>query len=249
MSLGPGVLDSIVLAWLVACWLGYPHLVALLGRRRSFIDREMLALRKVWMNGMLHRDFRVPDTMLMGQVIQSVSFFASGTIIVIGALLGALARVDSIAAFSDEFTPGTPTSPGSIRLCLLVLLAIFIYAFFKFTWTLRQYNYCISMLGAAPMPPLEAGRHMRLAEAMARSLSRATASFNAGLRCYYFAFASLAWFLHPLLVPVTTTLTLIMLVRRQFYSEVASNIAAVLAEHRVAEPPAGGREHAKTASE
>ena len=65
----PGALDAMVLAWLALCWLGYPHLVSLIGRRRPSIDSSMLAMRKVWMYGMLHRDFRVPDTMLMGQVM------------------------------------------------------------------------------------------------------------------------------------------------------------------------------------
>jgi uncharacterized membrane protein len=175
--------------------------------------------------------------MLLGQVIQSVAFFASGTIIVVGALVGALARVDSLATFSEGFALGVPNSPESIRLALLALLGIFIYGFFMFTWTLRQYNYCIAMIGAAPMPPIEAGRHSRLADALARSITGATLSFNAGLRCYYFAFATLAWFLHPLLVPVTTALTMIMLIRRQFYSGAAANIAAVLAEYSLADLP------------
>src|SRR5215217_5714651 len=222
MSPDPGAVDAIVLAWLALCWLGYPRLVALIGRRRPSIDSSMLAMRKVWMYGMLHRDFRVPDTMLMGQVIQSVAFFASGTIIVVGALVGALARVDSLAAFSEGFASGVPTSPESIRLALLALLGIFIYGFFMFTWTLRQYNYCITMIGAAPMPPLEAGRHQRLADAMSRSLSLAAANFNAGLRNYYFGFATLTWLIHPLLVPIMITLTFAVLIHRQVYSEVAS---------------------------
>src|SRR3954463_9107125 len=211
MTLDPRAMDTMVLAWLALSWLGYPRLVALIGRRRTSIDSSMLTIRKVWMYGMLHRDFRVPDTMLMGQVIQSVAFFASGTIIVVGALVGALARVDSLAAFSEGFALGVPSSPESIRLALLALFAIFIYVFLKSPWPLRQYNYCIAMIGAAPMPPIEAERHARLADALARSLSSTMLNFNAGLRCYYFAFAALAWFLHPLFVPVTTTLTLIML--------------------------------------
>ncbi len=237
MSLGPSAVDVLMLVWLFLCWLGYPRLVALIGRRRTSIDLDMLAIRRAWMDSLLHRDFRVPDTMLMGQIIQSVSFFASGTIIVVGALVGALARADSLTAFSKGFALGMPPSPASIRLVLLTLLAIFIYAFFKFTWTIRQYNYCVAMIGAAPMPPLDAERHTRLADAMGRSLTSASMSFNTGLRCYYFAFAALAWFLHPLLVLVTTLLTMTMLIRRQFYSEVASNISAVLAEFRQVERP------------
>jgi uncharacterized membrane protein len=237
MFLDTWTMDAMVLAWLALSWLGYPRLVALIGRRRPSIDSSMLAVRKVWMHGMLERDFRVPDTMLMGQVIQSVAFFASGTIIVVGALVGALAQVDSLAAFSEGFASGVAISPESIRLALLALIGIFIYGFFMFTWTLRQYNYCIAMIGAAPMPPIETERHSRLADALARSITGAALTFNAGLRCYYFAFATLAWFLHPLLVPVTTALTTIMLIRRQFYSEPAANIAAVLADYSLADLP------------
>ena len=97
------------------------------------------------------------------------------------------------------------------------------------------------MLGAAPMPPLEPGRHARLADAMSRALSLASANFNAGLRSYYFGFATLVWLIHPLLVPVTTTLTIAVLVHRQFYSVTASTVAAVLAELELAERPEPSR--------
>ena len=65
-------------------------------------------------------------------------------------------------------------------LAWLALIGIFIYGFFKFTWTLRQYNYCIAMIGAAPMPPIEAQRQSRLADALARSITGAALTFNAG---------------------------------------------------------------------
>ena len=68
MFLDTWTMDAMVLAWLALSWLGYPRLVALIGRRRPSIDSSMLAVRKVWMHDMLERDFRVPDTMLMGQV-------------------------------------------------------------------------------------------------------------------------------------------------------------------------------------
>jgi uncharacterized membrane protein len=106
------VVHTMVLVWLALCWLGYPHLLRLIGRWRTSIDVNMLAMRRVWMTGLLQRDFRVPDTMLMGHVIHSVAFFASGTIIVVGAL----AQVNSLAAFSEGFTLGKPASPESIRL-------------------------------------------------------------------------------------------------------------------------------------
>ena len=241
MDAGPQLANAIAVGWLVLFWLGYPRLMAWLGRGRTSINVNMLALREAWMAGMLQRDFRVPDTALMGQVIQSVSFFASGTIIVVGALVGALARVESLAALSQDLMPGLPASPHSLRLCFLVLLTIFVQGFFRFTWALRQYNYFVTMLGAAPMPPIEAGRRARLAAAMSRALSLASANFNAGLRSYYFGFATLAWLIHPLLVPVTTFLALAVLVHRQFHSVTAATVAAVLAELDLDAPPRSGQ--------
>lgn len=241
MDLGLGAIDAAALVWLMLCWLGYGRLMAWIGRRRSSINVDMLALRRAWMAAMLQHDFRMPDAALMGQVIQSVAFFASGTIIVVGALVGALVQVDSLVDLSHDLAPGLAASPQSMRLCLLVLLAIFVQGFFRFTWALRQHNYFVTMLGAAPMPPLEAGRHARLADAMSRALSLASSNFNAGLRSYYFGLAALAWLVHPLLVPLTTSFTVAVLVHRQFFSVTAATIAAVIQELDVAERPQ--REH------
>ena len=46
MFLDPWTMDAMVLAWLALSWLGYPRLVALIGRRRPSIDSSMLAVRK-----------------------------------------------------------------------------------------------------------------------------------------------------------------------------------------------------------
>ena len=35
---------------------------------------------------------------------------------------------------------------------LFVLIVVFIYAFFKLTWSLRQFNRCAILIGAAPLP-------------------------------------------------------------------------------------------------
>jgi uncharacterized membrane protein len=97
------------------------------------------------------------------------------------------------------------------------------------------------MIGAAPMPPLEAARHRRLADAMSHALSLASASFNDGLRNYYFGFATLGWLVHPLLVPLTMSLIVAMLLRRQLSSATASSVALVLADLDLAERPGSDR--------
>ena len=35
---------------------------------------------------------------------------------------------------------------------VLLLVVLFVYAFFKFTWAFRHYNYCLILLGAYRRP-------------------------------------------------------------------------------------------------
>ena len=60
---------------------------------------------------------------------------------------------------------------------------------------------------------------------MALILNQAFSQFDAGVRTYYFAFAALYWFVHPILFIVTTVLIALVLVRRQLFSTTADTIA------------------------
>jgi uncharacterized membrane protein len=56
-------------------------------------------------------------------------------------------------------------------------------------------------------------------------LSHAFWQFNAGIRAYYFALATIGWFIHPLVFIAATVLIVLVLVRRQLYSATAQDIA------------------------
>lgn len=234
-------LDAVALLTLFAAWFGYPRLLHLLGRRRASINHMMLQVRVEWMRRMLAREPRITDAALIGHVIHSVAFFASATILVTGLLLGALANADRIAEITAPISLGGPMTGLSVRLLLGAQVGILVAAFLAFTWSLRQFNYAVALIGAAPPPPVEPDSAARIAASIGRVLSLASATFNAGLRGYYFALAGLAWFVHPLLVPPATLAVLAILWRRQLHSPVRASLADSLAVLGDAEATGSGR--------
>jgi uncharacterized membrane protein len=181
------------------------------------------------MGEMLRRENRMADSALLGHLIHSVSFFASATLLVIAALSGAFGALDTFHAAVSELTvTGPAMSRRALEARLLLLLVIFVYAFFKFTWAIRQYNYCCALIGAAPpaSEEIEPERRAALTRQAAEMLSIAVATFNGGLRAYYFALAALGWFVHPLVFIAAVLWIVLVLLRRQFFSHTLKSVRA-----------------------
>jgi uncharacterized membrane protein len=108
---------------------------------------------------------------------------------------------------------------------VMLLVVVFVYAFFKFTWSLRQFNYVAIMIGAAP-PPDEAGGapSRRYAETAAAVASRAAEHFNKAMRTFYFGLGALSWFLQPFLLMVVTVLVVLVVYQREFRSHTLTSI-------------------------
>ena len=75
---------------------------------------------------------------------------------------------------------------------LMVLAAIFVYAFFRFTWCIRQYSVGVLLVAAAPEAAAIADEAQRqaFADRAGRVMGLAAESFNDGLRAYYMSFAA-----------------------------------------------------------
>ena len=102
----------------------------------------------------------------------------------------------------------------------LGLILVFVYAFFKFAWSYRLFNYVAILLGG--MPPASQ-RDTKEAEAHVIRTSRlfeaAGRHFNRGQRAFFFALGYLGWFVSPWALFLTTAMVVVVTWRRQFASD------------------------------
>ncbi len=100
------------------------------------------------------------------------------------------------------------------------LALIFVYAFYKFAWSYRLFNYAAILMGGTPpreqADTPEARAHVRRT---ARMTTAAGKHFNRGQRAFFFALGYLGWFLSPGVLIVSTIAVLIVMALRQFRSD------------------------------
>ena len=150
---------------------------------------------------------------------RSVLFFAQTSIFIIAGLLAAFGTADRIAGLLAEVPIASPGTLREVHIKLTVLIAVFVYSFFKFTWSMRLFNYLSVLVGAAPAhdAPSEGGGESVVGRA-ARLGDLAVDHFNRGIRGYYFGLAVLSWFLDPWLFVLATLWVALVLWRREFRS-------------------------------
>ncbi|MGZ5131646.1 MAG: DUF599 domain-containing protein [Caldimonas sp.] len=216
-------LDWVALGLFFPAWAGY----AVFARRRVGKQPSLLAttnrVRRQWMLQTTFREVRVIDGVVIQNLSTSPSFFASTTILIIGGLLAVLGTADKASELVRDLPFAARTSALVFDLKLLLLLAIFVYAFFRFTWSMRQYTFGALLVAAAP----EARRFVdeglsreAFADKAGRIVGMAAETFNDGLRGYYFSFAVIGWFFSPLIFMAATAGVVYILYQREFNSEV-----------------------------
>ena len=208
-------------------WIGY----AVFAKRRSTMQPSLLDttnhIRRQWMLQSTYREVRVVDGIVIQNLSTSPSFFASTTILIIGGLLAVLGTTEKASELVREIPFAARTSVLVFDLKVVFLLGIFVYAFFRFTWSLRQYTFGALLVGALPerddiSAMGDAGEAMRqsFAERAGRVVGMAAETFNDGLRAYYFAFAAIGWFFSPLVFALATAGVVYILYQREFRSDV-----------------------------
>jgi len=221
------IADWVALGFLVAVWHVYgwfadtlpPAGTPITGAPRN-LNMAMHRVRKQWMKQMVRRQERVIDVILTGHTVNSLAFFASTSMIVIAGLVGTLAAGKALARWLESLSFIHTTTEAVFQLKIVGLIGMFVIAFYKFTWALRQYNFLCALIGAAPVHeshPSEAEVD-RFADHASRMLSLALTSFNGGIRAFYFAVAWLAWFIHPFAFIGTTAFMVAILYKRQTHS-------------------------------
>lgn len=219
-------LDLVAFLWFVGAWAAFTIVQDYLLKGRVAVNQHLKLIRDHWMERMLERDNRIMDSQLVGHTMNSCTFFASTTMLVLAGLVGTFGAIERVHEIIGSLFFTVHTSREVMELKLLVLMGIFVFSFFKFTWALRQYNYCCALIGSAPQPPLPEDEQRTMGANIGAALTLAVKAFNGGLRAYYFALAALAWFIHPWVFIAATGAVLLVLVRRQGFSRTERVISA-----------------------
>ena len=226
LSLLPWV-DWAALLLFFAGWAGYAHFA----RQRADSHRSVLgatnAVRREWMLQATYREVRVFDGVVIQSLSTSPSFFASTTILIIGGLLAVLGTTEKATELVREIPFAARTSVLVFDLKIVLMLTTFVYAFFRFTWSMRQYTFGALMIAAAPEAEVLKAQgaegetwRQAFADRAGRVVGMAAETFNDGLRAYYFAFAAIGWFFSPVVFVVATAGVVYILYQREFRSEV-----------------------------
>ncbi len=219
MSL-PGLTSLDVLAgiWFAACWVGYTLFSEWYGQRSASLLSRMDFYRREWMSRTIQRENRIVDAAIVQNLFQGNNFLASTSILVLGglaALLGASTQAISVMA---SLPLAQASSERGFEIKILLLIVIFVYAFFKFTWAMRQFNFLSLMIGTAPAKSDEPRVIESFVNRASTIASLAGENSNRGLRAFYFAMAAMSWFLHALLFMAISALVVGILYHREFRS-------------------------------
>lgn len=217
---GFSTLDLVALAFFTLSWLGYHYVVEMGPYAVRTLNMRMNLRRARWIRESAAREVRIVDTQVMGGLQNGTAFFASTSLLAIGGTLALLNATDrAVAIFSDlPFVPMTLRSVWELK--IIGLVAIFGYAFFKFAWSYRLFNYCVILLGA--LPPFDSKDERAMAHAVHETIEMNIAAgrhFNRGQRAFFFALAYLGWFLGPISFIGFTGAVLVAMYRRQFASD------------------------------
>jgi len=215
--------DWLALMGFLGLWAGYAGFARTWGARESSLLVTTNRYRRAWMEQALRRDPRMLDGLITQALSNTPTFFSSTSILVIGGLFALLGTTEKATELMSEIPFAQATTLVVFEFKILVLIAIFVYAFFRFSWCMRQYTFVALVIGAMPPPSAfaqgEADAHAYAARAAAL-VGSAAETFNDGLRAYYFAFALLAWFVSPLAMVGATLVVVAILYSREFRSDV-----------------------------
>ncbi|MBL4784457.1 MAG: DUF599 family protein [Cohaesibacteraceae bacterium] len=212
-------LDIQAAIWFIGSWIVFSYIVDISPLKSRSLSFAMNAQRSEWMKQLIGRDLRMVDTTIMAGLQNGTAFFASTSLLAIGGTFGLLGATDKVIGIIRELPVNIVATPALWETKVICLMIIYIYAFFKFGWAYRLFNYSSILIGAIP-PPKE-----KDTPESAQALHRAVTfnilggqHFNRGLRAIFFSLGFLGWFVAPVFFLFTTTAVVIVLVRRQFFS-------------------------------
>lgn len=221
------LLDAIAAGAIVLAWLAVSHVIENPSSRRPSTAVVMERYREAWMREFVTRQPRVFDSMVLGNLRQGTSFFASTCLIAIGGGMALIGNTEQLLGLAEDLS--LEDAPAAIWDVKIIFTLLFLAnGLFKFIWSHRLFGYCAIVMGAAPNND-GPDAYARAAQA-ADIANSAARSFNRGLRCVYFSLAAAAWLLGPAALLVATGVALLTVWRREFASKSRATLLRSLPE-------------------
>ncbi|MBV9079320.1 MAG: DUF599 domain-containing protein [Methylobacteriaceae bacterium] len=217
-------LDLVAFAFFAGAWLVYHIRLERSARAERSLNRLMHGQRFAWMRAAMGRENRVVDTTINASLQNGTAFFASTSLLAIGASLALLRSTNEVLHLFADLPFGGASTAAVWELKVLGLTVIFVYAFFKFAWAYRLYNYAAILIGALPSssaPDSDLGRAGWRAASMSTAAGR---HFARGQRALFFSVAYLGWFMSATVLFVSTAAVFFVMWRRQFASDALASL-------------------------
>jgi uncharacterized membrane protein len=211
--------DILAISFFVIEWVTYGFTLEHTAYGRNSLSSRMNAYREIWARRLLDREARMVDMQVVISLQTGTAFFASTSLLAIGGGLALLRATNDALAVLSKLPIDISPSPALWEMKCVGLILIFVYAFFKFAWSYRLFNYVAILVGA--MPPAsqrdtpDAQAHVLRTARLFESAGR---HFNRGQRAFFFALGYLGWFVSPWVLFFTTALVVVVTWRRQFSS-------------------------------
>lgn len=213
------LVDILAVGFFSLEWAVYAFTLERTAYGKNSLSARMNRFREIWVRQMLEREARMVDMQIMASLQNGTAFFASTSLFAIGGALALLRATNDALAVLGALPIDITPSPALWEIKCVGLILIFIYAFFKFAWSYRLFNYVAILFGAMP-PAKERDSAQAQAHVMrtTKLFESAGAHFNRGQRAFFFALGYLGWFVSPWVLFVTTAAVVIVTWRRQFAS-------------------------------
>jgi uncharacterized membrane protein len=211
--------DCLAVLFFIIAWGSYHFTLDHDVRRKRGLSSLMNEQRALWMEQMSRREVRLVDSAIMASLQNGTAFFASSSLLALGGAAALWRATEDVVKISGDLPFGFVVERGPWELKVFGLCVILGYAFFKFAWAYRLFNYAAILIGATPSATTtdKAGlqRAVRYATRMNIEAGR---HFIHGQQGLFFSFAYLGWFIGPYVLMATTALIFCIIFRRQFHS-------------------------------
>jgi len=213
-------LDLAALASFGGAWIVYAFVIEKSSFTTRGLNAHMNRYRYLWMKEMLGRDMRMIDTQIIAALQNGNAFFASTSLIAVGGSLTLLHSTDQVIDVIGALPFGVKTTAAQWQVKTMGLAIIFVYAFYKFAWSYRLFNYVAIMVGGTPPSRQKEDADAKAyVDRVARLSEVAGQHFNRGQRAFFFALGYLGWFVSPWALMLATLAVMIVMLRRQFASD------------------------------